>query len=136
MSYELYWYVDKRVIGTRYEGEVTLEEMVANGNEMEAYLQTGEPPLFLLIDMRDIKKFPLNFKSMLEGMETYRSKDNPVGWTIVISRSRFFSFFGVMASKVVGVPMHSCQTLEEANAFILHHAPELAPELALEHASG
>jgi hypothetical protein len=62
---------------------------------------------------------------LLQSISSYRWNKHLSG-TIVVSNDTLFNLFGVLASKATGVPMWSFKTLEQANDFIAHHAPELA----------
>jgi hypothetical protein len=125
MPYEMSWYVENRAIETRLYGDVTEEEIRHSAESLDELLREGQAPLFLLIDLREVTRFPSNFSQMLEGISAYRS-DNSVAWTITIFQNSLYNLFAVLASKTTGIPMQSFRTLEQADEFIAHIAPELA----------
>ncbi len=135
MPYETFWYVEDRVIGTHFYGDITEEDMTSSGQRIEEYIKQGKPPLFLLNDVRDVSKFPLGFKSMTQDMSSYRIHKSRIAWTVILSSNSLINFFGSLASKVVGVPVSTFKTQTEVDSFLAHMAPELAQALATREAS-
>jgi hypothetical protein len=129
MAYETQWHVEKRVIATRYYGEVTHEELTEAGAGVQDYIIASMHPVFFLVDVRDITKYPTNLKELLEtmGKNTAYSKD--LEWTLIVTDSRFINFIGSVVSNFFKIAVRSYKTMEEAEAFIIHHAPEIASEL-------
>ena len=130
MPQETSWYVENRVLRTRLYDVVTEEELANSGKESTELMKSAQPPLFLLIDTRDVTRFPSNFKRMLERMHRYEG-DSPVDWTIVLSGNSLLNFFGQMVTRVLPTPFQIFRTLDEAEAFIAHNAPDLAPLLPM-----
>jgi hypothetical protein len=128
MAHETSWYIENRVIRIRFHGDLALEELMSNGDSIEALSGSAPDPLFLLIDLREVTKMPLDLRQVSHSHQFRRNAG--IAWTIVISNNSLFNFFGVVMSKVTDIPMRVCETLEESNAFIAHNAPDLAPVLA------
>src|SRR6185436_12077430 len=126
MAYEMYWHVDKRVIGTRFYDEVSAEDLIVQGTQTEEYIKEGVHPLFLLVDALGVTKYPTNLKEMLEAMGKNPSNSGNLEWTIVVTDNRFINFIGSVVSNFFKIAVRTCKSIEEAEAFIAHHAPELA----------
>jgi hypothetical protein len=130
MPYEIFWYVDKRVIGTRYYGEVTVEEIRANGEDVKKFVQeVTVHPLFYVSDSLDITKFPTNMKDLVKALRGSGSGGGNIQWTLMVSGNRFINFIGAFVSNFFNTPIRTFRTMEEAEAFIKHHAPDLIPAL-------
>lgn len=128
MPCNISWYIDKRVIKSRYSGSLTDNEIVACGDELETFVQSGIQPLFLVLDMLEVKKFPTNPKPMLQRMSNNRA-ENQIKWVFVLSNNTLLNFFNALASKVMRVPVRVCKSQDEADTIIARMAPDLAPEL-------
>lgn len=126
MPYEIYWHIDKRVIGTRFYGEVIEADLSSNGAQVKEYIQQGIPPLFFLVDTRDITQYPTNLKDLLEAMGKNPSNSNNLKWTFVVSNNRLINFMGTIAANIFHTPIRMCKTREEAETYIAIQAPELA----------
>ena len=134
MSYKISWYIENRVVIIRMYGDITTDEMSSSFNEFSEFLKVGTEHIYLLVDLREVTKFPLNFRDMFQEMGKFRFHER-IAWTITLTSNVLISFFGAMASKVIHMPTRTFKTLEEADAFIVHNAPELAPMLATQKAT-
>jgi hypothetical protein len=129
MAHEIYWYIEKRVIGSRFFGDVAEHEISDHGAEVEIYIKNGVQPMFLLVDVRDIAKYPTNIKDLLEAMSKNPENSNNLAWTILVTDSRFVNFISSVVSNFFKIGIRTCKTIEEAEIFIAHHADDLAPAL-------
>ncbi len=128
MPHEISWYVENRVICASFSGELADDEFSRVGDTLVEFASTGVRPVFLLIDVREVTKMPSSITRVANDLSRFRGQTLH-DWTIVLSNNSFFNFIGILATKVVGVPMRPFKTLEEADAFIAHNAPDLAPAL-------
>jgi hypothetical protein len=129
MAYEMYWHIEKRVIGSRYFGDVLETELLNHGIEVEQYIKEGVQPMYLIVDARNIEKYPTNLKDLIEVMGKNPSNSNNLAYTFVITNSKLINFIGAMVSNFFKTPIRACKTMEEAETFITHQAPDLAPAL-------
>jgi hypothetical protein len=117
MPGEVSWYIEKRVIAVQLSGKLTVEELQENSKIIETYIQNGVVPLILFIDLREVTKFPTNFKALLQ-----TAGSSPIlktsGWIVMLSPNSLLNFFGVLASKVTQVPIRIFNTPEKAHDFI------------------
>lgn len=130
MSHKISWYVEKRVIQVRLAGELAEDEFARVGDSLSDFASIGVPPVFLIVDVRQVSRMPTNVGHIAADLARFRGQTQH-DWTIVLSNNTFFNFIGIVASKVVGVPMRIFRAQEEADAFIAHNAPELASVLVL-----
>ena len=132
MPYVIDWYIENRVIRLRFFGDLTQREFEDSNKDLGLFVKRGTPPLLLQVDFRQLNKFPQSLSKMLEPLQQFRSEDDPVVWTIILSSNRLYSFFGAMASKVINTPMSVFETQQEADALIARHLSDLAQPKAVE----
>ena len=127
MSYTIEWYVEKRVLLTRYEGAVTIEDaraQVAEGNKM---LREGIPLTHSIIDMTAVNKLP-----PLQAASEFMSTDlsdvrDKLGWTIVVTNNKFLKFASSLFVPMFKVRQRFYGTLDEALAFLQDEDSTLPP---------
>jgi hypothetical protein len=129
MAFEIDWYIDKRVMLTRFSGEVSAEDLRQHGAKIETYIQEGDKPLFLIVDTLGMTQYPTNLKEALEAMGSNRPRSGDVEWTIIVTDNRFINFVGTIVANVFKISVRACKSMGEAEAFIGHHAEELSPYL-------
>jgi hypothetical protein len=129
MPFETYWHLEKRVVGTRFYDEVNAQDLITNGEEMEALIKDGIHPLFLLVDALGVTKYPTNLKELLEAMGKNPSNSYNLEWILVVTDSRFINFIGSIVSNFFKISVRTYKTIGEAETFIAHHAPDIAPAL-------
>jgi hypothetical protein len=125
MPHEISWYIENRVIGVRIYGEMDRDEPIDSSVLIDQFRMEGTPPIFLLLDFRDVTKFPTDVGYILPRMKERSMNQGEITWTIFLTDSKLFGFFGALASKVMNMPMRVCKTPEEVNFFIKHLAPDL-----------
>jgi hypothetical protein len=129
MAYDMYWHIEKRVIASRFHGDVVETEISDHGLEVEGRIKEGVQPMYLIVDARDIAKYPTNLKDLLEAMSKSPTNSNNLAHTFVITNSKLVNFIGTVVSNFFKTPIRACKTPEEAEVFIAHHSPDIAPAL-------
>jgi len=87
MPYQTGWYVEKRIIVTRYTGIIHVEDIRGQIDETHTLIEQGTPLIHSIIDLSQIEKWPpLNvvneFRSM--NIESVRER---LGWSIIIANN-------------------------------------------------
>lgn len=127
MPFEMFWYVENRVVGTRLYGELTKEEFFASGQAIDAWAHRGTPPLFLVVDFRDVAKLPPNLGELMQGLAAEdQLRGTEFYWTIILSTNALYNFFGVLVSKNINSRLHICKNYAEANEFLARMESDLA----------
>jgi hypothetical protein len=127
MPYKVEWLVEKRVLLSRYEGVVSIEdarEQVREGNEM---LREGIPLTHSIVDMSAVEKLPslqLASEFMSTDMSEVRDK---LGWTIVITNNKFLKFASSLFVPIFKVRQRFFSSLDEALAFLQEEDSSLPP---------
>ena len=126
MSHAIKWYIEKRVISVRVYGEIDKDEAGDSTARIDQLRVEGTPPIFLLLDFRDVTKHPTDMGYVINNLKAKSRNQGEIKWTIILSNNAIFNFFGAMASKVMSIPMRVCKSHAEADALIVHLAPDLA----------
>jgi hypothetical protein len=129
MALEMSWYIDQRVICSRFYGEVTEDDLIVNGAQVDEYIQQGTRPMFLILHTLDMTQYPTNIKEALEAISKNRPQTGDIVWTIIVSDNRFINFVSTITANFFKISVRSVKSLAEAEAFIAYHAPDLAPAL-------
>lgn len=127
MPYKVEWYVEKRVLLSRYEGVVTIEDargQVAEGNRL---LRQGIPLTHSIIDMTAVDKLPpLQVASEFMSTDLSDVRDK-LGWTIVVTSNKFLKFASSLFVPMFKVRQRFYGTLDEALAFLQDEDTTLPP---------
>ncbi len=127
MSYKVEWYIEKRVLLSRYEGVLTIEDargQVAEGNKL---LREGIPLTHSIIDMTAVEKLP-----PLQAASEFMSTDlsdvrDKLGWTIVVTTNKFLKFACSLFVPMFKVRQRFYSTLDEALTFLQEDDSTLPP---------
>ena len=118
MPYQTGWYVDKRVIVTRYTGTIGVEDIRGQIAETNAMMLEGTPLIHSIIDLSQIEKWPpLNvvneFRSM--NIEPLREK---IGWSIIVANNVVLKFGGALFAPIFKLRQRIFSSLDEALIFL------------------
>jgi hypothetical protein len=118
MPYKVQWLVEKRVVLSRYEGVLTIEDARGQVSEANALLREGIPLTHSIVDMSAVEKLPslqLASEFMSTDMSEVRDK---LGWTIVITNNKFLKFASSLFVPIFKVRQRFYGSLDEALAFL------------------
>ena len=127
MAYKVEWLVEKRVLLSRYEGIITLEDARGQVREGNILLRQGIPLTHSIIDLSAVEKLPslqLASEFMSTDMSEVRDK---LGWTIVITNNTFLKFASSLFVPMFKVRQRFYGSLDEALAFLQEDDNTLPP---------
>ena len=124
MPYKTDWYVEHRVLRLKVFGETTQQEFMDSTTQVVEIMRPYRTPLIFILDFREIGKIAFSVNT-LKALTLFRPRELPIEWMIVISNNAVYSFFGTLAGKITAFPVAVFKTLDEANAFIQRHVPEI-----------
>ncbi|MBI1259626.1 MAG: hypothetical protein GC204_19330 [Chloroflexi bacterium] len=119
MSFNVTWHIEKQVINLKVFGVVTSEDIIALNLKTMAYIEAGTHPVHLIIDTLDVTEYPTNLRWVLRLL-----KNNPIpptGWNILVQNNPTIRVLAGSILSVLHVPLHVCNSLEEAEAFLAAH---------------
>lgn len=119
MSYELSWYIDRRIVLARLTGDVSAEEIFQNNQRIARdYVQQGQAPVHLLIDISGMEKFPSNLKQ-LKAASDILLREHSLGWMVTVGKVNTLErFLTSTLTQMFGVRLHMTDTLARALAFL------------------
>ena len=125
MPYQTGWYVDKRVILTRYTGIIGVEDIHGQIDETHTLIEQGTPLIHSIIDLSQIEKWPpLNvvneFRSM--NIESVRER---IGWSIIVANNVVLKFGSALFAPIFNLRQRIYSTLDEALIFLQENDPTL-----------
>ncbi|MBZ0301675.1 MAG: hypothetical protein K8J31_18150 [Anaerolineae bacterium] len=114
MPTETRWEVPKRVIYTRYFGNMTMEDIVAVISDLERYLEEGIPLVHTIMDVGEVETYP----NLLELTRLKFKQNDRQGWTIFVGAQGVARFAASVTSQLAGSRFRLFDTFEEAVAFL------------------
>ena len=127
MPYKVQWLVEKRVVLSRYEGIVTIEDARGQVSEANALLRDGIPLTHSIVDMSTVEKLPsLQLASEFMGTDMSEVRDK-LGWTIVITNNKFLKFASSLFVPIFKVRQRFFGSLDETLAFLQEEDNTLPP---------
>ena len=124
MPYQQSWLVEKRIVYTRMYGYVTGEELLAQNEEMRAFIQQSEQLLHTINNATDTTGTDMNLRDLQKTQFT--NVDN-LGWAIYVSPSKMNRFFASVITQLSHKRGRQFATLEEALTFLQEMDDTLPP---------
>ncbi len=118
------WYVKGRVSVARSWSEFTLDEMRTANRTFLTHIRSGQPPVHLLMDMREISKLPGSFVPMLKEIEIFRYEPN-LGTTLILTSGALMPYFATLSSRLTQMPFVAAVDYFDANAKLIEADPSL-----------
>lgn len=127
MPYHVEWMVEKRVVLSRYEGVVTIEDARGQVREANALLRQGIPLTHSVIDMAAVEKLP-SLQLVSEFMSTDLSDvRDKLGWTIIITNNKFLKFASSLFVPMFNVRQRFYGSMDEGLTFLQEEDSTLPP---------
>lgn len=123
MSYTSSWYLDKRIVYTRVQGDLTPEEALTIGEKHAEFLREGDRPIYIVVDVAEMKKFPTNILQIKQA-SAYLS-DPALGWVILVGGSTLTTSFANIITQLTGSHFRGFRTLKAALQFLEAEDPTL-----------
>jgi hypothetical protein len=116
MPFQQRWYVNKRVLLIKMYGDLDLDEMTRNNDEMVAKMNEGTPLVHILIDDAKVGKIPASLGQL---KQIFTGPHPSAGWVILIGPgSQIQNFLVGMIGKILRANIRREATLEAAIKFL------------------
>jgi hypothetical protein len=137
MTVETSWYVPGKVVYRQYFDEVTEEDIITIKESLPLLLEEASDGLMYSIE--DLSQITA-LKVSLATVRTIKLPKARLGWSIVIMNNdwiinRFAKFMGATAAQMLGIPLRTANSFEEAIAFLKDVDPKVARALEAEKLS-
>ncbi len=116
MPYKIEWLREKRIMVETLLGTISMEEATQAANETAQFLNQGEAPVHLIVDVSHMEKFPTNVRNV-RNISGYLS--NPaLGWMVIVGADYLVNFISTIVSQVVRFQLSRAETVEKAVTFL------------------
>jgi hypothetical protein len=124
-SYQEHWLVSGRVRLAIFEGNLALSDMLAADERVLSALEAADRPLYLILDMRQLKSFP----SLNDSLKMRHIFHKNVGWylTIGATGNPVARIFLSILMGLARIKYKDVRSLDEAWRFLHSIDAELPP---------
>ena len=116
MPYNLSWLNEKRVVLETLSGVIDMDEATKAANTTAEFIQQGQAPVHLIVDVSGMEKFPTNVRSV-RSISGYLNDPN-LGWMVIVGANHLVNFISTIVSQVVNFQLSRAETVEKAVAFL------------------
>ncbi len=128
MPYQTGWYVENRIILTRYTGIIRVEDIRGQIDETHALIEQGIPLVHSIIDLSQIEKWPpLNVVNEFRSMDIESVRER-IGWSIIVANNVVLKFGSSLFAPIFNLRQRIFSTADEALTF-LHENDSTLPDL-------
>lgn len=126
------WLIEGRVIHYYFAGEGSIEQLQEFNQELSAFIEEGEPPLYVVFDIRQAGKPLLNLPAIAENMSILRHEK--IQWVITygLSTNQVFRFLGNVLTNMLGIKTRMFNSKQEVYEFIAQVALDISYDDLLE----
>jgi hypothetical protein len=117
MSFEVSWYLPKRIIHIHVLGELGLNQVTEMADAASKLLQEGDAPVHILLDDAKGGRPPISLKELQSRLELVRHPS--VGWVVGIGEADPVAKFLIpLLMKIIRLDYVRVMTLEEGLHFL------------------
>lgn len=120
------WYLEGRIIHQHYVGVVVPDEITQLQAENRVLLKAGEPPIHLLVDLLDVKRFPLSVSQIGNAFEVDLEYGKLIGTVVIITKNPVTRFLATVLTQVSRLQFEVVEDLTTAIEYLNGHDPTLA----------
>lgn len=124
MPYEVRWHTEKRILLVREYGVMTAEELRRMHEDVNRYVELGQPPVHIISDQRSLESFPQDLSTMRQ-LSEMRSQPN-VGWRVNIVTGATGRLLTTTLTQLSARYLKAAHSVDEALGFIARVDPTLA----------
>src|SRR4051812_14412672 len=110
MTHVISWCLDKRILLVHYTGTLTSEELQDVIPETFVMMDGGNPPLYMVIDVKAVEKFPMNLGELKRFTAT---KHPSLSWIAMVGMNPLARFVISALSQFADLKIRPANTLEE-----------------------
>ncbi len=118
MPYQTGWYVESRIILTRYTGIIRVEDIRGQIDETRTLIEEGTPLVHSIIDLGQIEKWPpLNVVNEFRSMDIESVRER-MGWSIIVANNMVLKFGSSLFAPIFNLRQRIFSTVDEALTFL------------------
>lgn len=116
MPFEISWQHENRVILGRYYGVMSLDDLVNWDTSVAQYLNTGTPPIHLILDVSEVTKFPTNVLQLRNHLNNLSHPSK--GWTLLVGSSSLINSLTTIVTQLAHSKFRPFKTTSAALDFL------------------
>jgi hypothetical protein len=126
MAYNTNWYpgYEGRVVLQKYEGQLTIEEIIESNNTTLQLMHAGSAPVHVVADIRSVKQFPTRV-GQLRQAANYLA-DPTFGWLTLVGGTTLMTSFAMLVTQVTRTRLRTFGSPDEALSFLSREDKTLA----------
>jgi len=113
MAYEIDWVVQNRIVSGRFVDVVSVSEARESSNVITEYVVSGDAPVHLIADLRDMIHSPTSIQVNRQIASPYLNHPN-MGWVIIIGGNAFQQFMISVLKRLTSIKVKQTGSYEEA----------------------
>lgn len=90
MPVDVSWYLEDRIIYSKYSGNITIDDIRNGTQQVKQLVYEGTPLVHNIAHLLEINNFPKNIRKIRNTV--VRMDNNVIGWTVVINRNKLLRF--------------------------------------------
>lgn len=111
-TYVIDWLIKDRLILLQVSGDITFEDIESINAKLTELIHTGEPPVHMLADLKELGRFPFDLVGMRRAT-TYLEDPN-LGLIMAYGTSSLASSFAQLLTSIAGVRMRFVRNYAQA----------------------
>jgi hypothetical protein len=112
MAIDAGWYQDKRIVFGHFVGDLSTEDLINWGKLAESYIEAGIAPVHLVVDIRQMGKFPQQVTLLMSALTYLR---NPkLGWNVIVGTSMIVGVLAQIVASITSTKYRNAPSLEDA----------------------
>ena len=116
MAYEIAWRLEGRVIYLRVWDIMPLVEAHEAVEKIIEALKQGNPPIHMIVDMRELRFSPTGIQANLQ-LNSYLRHPN-LGWVVTVGGTPLTQFISNIVRKFFPIKLHQTDSLEASLDFL------------------
>ncbi|PJF39728.1 MAG: hypothetical protein CUN54_07910 [Phototrophicales bacterium] len=130
MTLHISWHTPNRIVLERFSGDVTYDDIRQADRGGRELIGAGDAPVHILVDLRDVARFPTNILKISQQVEHRNHPD--LGWAVIISNHGMIQFIVRLVTEFAGNRIRMFTTMDEALDFLLAMDDGLTELLSVE----
>ena len=114
MTHTISWYLDKRIVLVQYSGTLTSDELQIAVPETVRTMDQGIAPLYMVVDVSAVGKFPMNLGELKRLTEAQHPK---LSWVAMVGMNSLARFIVTALSQFADLKIRPANSVEEAVAY-------------------
>ncbi len=123
------WYLDKRIIYSVLEGDLSIDDVIQINDEILELLKHGNERVYLVTDTTKVGRFPVNLTQLSKAIE-YLKEPNLKAVVTIGTNNLLTRFVASTMTQVWHIELKMVNSMDEALAYLFKLDPTLQDKTA------